>query len=373
MKQSLSRPILMLTCLSLSGCCVFSDTIPVDDAQVFVDEAFKEAMAEVAKLKLRPSKVALSFYADKDVNSVIIKQRKQKTNRLTLTPIEKPALPVQQVSIHQPDIKKELITYNLQCERTQTVTFINCHTIGQASLGLADNRLRLNFQKIQLRQNNRLNILLQPGSDSVSSTSRSEEYNLQCDRETSESYQNCWHLPDTISSGSTSAGERPFSIQQVNMSIRTNQFKVLVYQTIDSLPPIPTPPPQTAAYQPPVPQAPEPEQWDAPKPISFKVLMLRDDSLLLSADQDSLTTDLKKTLGKNYIDHDDYVLTPGEFKFINFTRIDEDTRYVAVIADYRDGANSIWKKAFKVEPTGSTYPLHIHLRRNAVDILAEGE
>jgi type VI secretion system protein VasD len=99
--------------------------------------------------------------------------------------------------------------------------------------------------------------------------------------------------------------------------------------------------------------------------------MLRDDSLLLSADQESLTNELEKTLGKNYIDHDDYVLTPGEFKFINFTSIDTETRYIGVIADYRDGTQATWKAAFKVEPTGSRYPLHVHLKRNKVNILAQ--
>ncbi|MEE9412690.1 MAG: type VI secretion system lipoprotein TssJ [Methylococcales bacterium] len=374
MKQIFSIPLVTLTCIGLSGCCVFSETIPVEGAQVFVNEAFQVAMSEVAKIKLRPSKVALSFYADKDVNSVMKKRKKEKASgRLTLQAIEEPVPPITQVRTGQTERITELITYKLQCERTQSVTFIKCQPIGLSNLGLADNRQRLNIKEIVLRQQNRLNILIQSDSDSSTSTNKLNKYNLQCDRHDPEIYQNCLHIPGTSASTSAFLGKTPFSIQQVNMTFNNSQFEVLVKQTVDRQQQAPA----QIAYQAPVTPPPAEEEWIEtyvdPKPISFKILMLRDDSLLLSADIESLTTDLKKTLGQNYIDHDDYVLTPGEFKFINYSRVDPETRYVAVIADYRDAGNAIWKKAYKVEPTGSTYPLHVHLRRNAVDILAEGE
>jgi len=349
---------------------LFSDTIPVEEAQAFVDKAFKKAEQEVAKIKQRPSKVAFSFYADKDVNAVI-KARKQKPTKNA--PAILPGSALQKVNAKQPAVTQtqtQLVKYYLQCEHVRKVTFINCNTLHQTSTGTIKIP-RLYFKQIQLRQNNRLNILIEPPND-VATTSNINEYNLQCKRNNPELYQYCKRLPGAWAVNSPSEG-MAFRIEQMKMDINRSQFEILVEQTIKSKP---KKRPQTTVAKAPL-SAPQTatgewvETYVDPKPISFKVLMLRDNSLLLSADQESLKNDLEKTLGKNYIDHDDYVLTPGEFKFVNFTRIDPDTRYVGIIADYRDSTHAIWKKAFKVEPTGSIYPLHVHLKRKEVDILSE--
>ena len=75
MKKYFTFPMFSLACLSLTGCCIFTDNIAVDQADSFVSAAFNKSMAEVNKIKMRPSKVAFSFYADKDVNSVIKKTK----------------------------------------------------------------------------------------------------------------------------------------------------------------------------------------------------------------------------------------------------------------------------------------------------------
>ncbi|HBL66041.1 MAG TPA: type VI secretion system lipoprotein TssJ, partial [Achromobacter sp.] len=116
---------------------------------------------------------------------------------------------------------------------------------------------------------------------------------------------------------------------------------------------------------------PAPPPRGAATPIAFRVLQLKDDSLLLNADPEQLAKDLKKALGSTYISQDDYVLQPGQFKFIDFARIDKDTRYVAIVADFHDQNGAVWKQAFRLEPNGRRYALLMTLHGNRVGIVDE--
>ncbi|WP_236744137.1 type VI secretion system lipoprotein TssJ [Marinobacter similis] len=75
-----------------------------------------------------------------------------------------------------------------------------------------------------------------------------------------------------------------------------------------------------------------PNESLAPTPIAFQVIEMRDSSLLMAGDFDSLLTNLEDSLGQNYVDHSDYSLVPGQFKFVEPFDISEDTRFVGVIA-----------------------------------------
>ncbi len=105
--------------------------------------------------------------------------------------------------------------------------------------------------------------------------------------------------------------------------------------------------------------------------ISLKVLELTDDSMLLGADQESLNQDLEAALGKTYIDHNDYVLAPGQFKFIDFGSIYKKTRYIGIIAGYHDTNRSTWKKAFKLDLSNKRVSLVVHLMKQKVIVKAE--
>lgn len=349
-KHTLVLSLVTLIGLNLTGCNRRS--VSVEDADVFVGVAIKEALAEVAEIKLRPSQVAFSFYADKDVNA-IIKQRVQKPQ-------------VSQPTYNSDNTLTKLTTYRVQCDKIKQVTYVNCRTFNLPSLNPSDNLPLIHFKQIQLRKNKQLKVLVESADRSTYANSTTE-YRLQCADKSPNFYSDCTHT----------LGTAPFTVKSLNiMEVKPGQFQmeILVGQMLrDGSRPIQQ---ATIAITPTVaPMA--TSKWvdsyvDA-KPISFKVLMLRDNSLLLSADKESLDIDLKNTLGKNYIDHNDYVLTPGQFKFVNFSRLDADVRYIGIIADYRDGAGSVWKKTYKVAPTGNTYPLHIHLTRQAVEILTEQE
>ncbi len=82
-------------------------------------------------------------------------------------------------------------------------------------------------------------------------------------------------------------------------------------------------------------------------PISLKIIQLKDDSLFMSADYSSLEKDLKGSLGKTYLDHDEYIIDPKQFKYIDFSEVDEDTHYIAVLAFYRDYNNVKWERYHK--------------------------
>ncbi|MGO4332511.1 type VI secretion system lipoprotein TssJ [Cupriavidus sp. 2TAF22] len=110
---------------------------------------------------------------------------------------------------------------------------------------------------------------------------------------------------------------------------------------------------------------------DASTPIAFKVLQLKDDSLLESADPEQLGKNLKKALGSTFISVDDYMLQPGQFKFIDFADIQADTRYLAIIAEFHDPNAERWKQVFRLESRGRKYALLVTLQNTRVTITDE--
>ncbi|RQS75470.1 type VI secretion system lipoprotein TssJ [Burkholderia sp. Bp8963] len=106
-------------------------------------------------------------------------------------------------------------------------------------------------------------------------------------------------------------------------------------------------------------------------PVPFKIVQLKDDSVLLNADPSLLRDNLKKTLGSTYLNADDYLLAPGQFKFINYADIDKDTRFIAVVADFHDANPEAIKQVFRVEPRGRKYALLITLGNTRAAITDE--
>ncbi|KAB0479788.1 type VI secretion lipoprotein, VC_A0113 family [Pseudomonas reinekei] len=106
-------------------------------------------------------------------------------------------------------------------------------------------------------------------------------------------------------------------------------------------------------------------------PIALKVLQLTDDSLLFNASPQAMAEDLKKTLGSTYIRADDYLLNPGQFKFIELRALDEDTRFIAVIANYHNTDVGQWKQRLRVEPKGRQYAVLVQLDAAQVSLKEE--
>ncbi|MFK0092378.1 type VI secretion system lipoprotein TssJ [Pseudomonas sp. NPDC090592] len=101
-------------------------------------------------------------------------------------------------------------------------------------------------------------------------------------------------------------------------------------------------------------------------PMAIKILQLRDDSLLRNSLYELLDKDPAKALRSTYIRDDDYLLRPGQFKFIPFAAIEPDTRFVAVIADYRNQENATWSQVLRIPPRGRHIILSILLNDTQV-------
>ncbi len=108
-------------------------------------------------------------------------------------------------------------------------------------------------------------------------------------------------------------------------------------------------------------------------PIFFKVFQLKENSLILQADFENLFENMKKTLSTSYIKHDDYMMVPNEYKFIEAVEIEKNTKFIAVAASYHDYPNAQWKSVIRVEATGEKIALFIHLDEAAVELTTQEE
>jgi type VI secretion system protein VasD len=109
----------------------------------------------------------------------------------------------------------------------------------------------------------------------------------------------------------------------------------------------------------------------AASPIAFKLLQLKDDSMLENTTPEQVRENPKKALGSTFVSADDYVLVPGQFKFIDYAAIDEKTRYIAVIAAFNDPDAERWHHVFRLEPVGRKYALLVTLQGTRATITDE--
>ncbi|KVH70191.1 hypothetical protein WJ42_30575 [Burkholderia cepacia] len=121
----------------------------------------------------------------------------------------------------------------------------------------------------------------------------------------------------------------------------------------------------------PAPESPAPASSTAATPVAFQVLQLKDDSMLENADLDLVSQNPKKALGSTFIAADDYTLAPGQFKFIEFSPIEDKARYVAVVAAFHDVNATRRYDVFRLDPRGRKYALLVTLQDTRVTITNE--
>lgn len=119
------------------------------------------------------------------------------------------------------------------------------------------------------------------------------------------------------------------------------------------------------------PESPAPASSAAATPVAFQVLQLKDDSMLENADLDLVSQNPKKALGSTFIAADDYTLVPGQFKFIEFSPVEDKARYVAVVAAFHDVNATRRYDVFRLEPRGRKYALLVTLQGTRVTITNE--
>jgi type VI secretion system protein VasD len=105
-----------------------------------------------------------------------------------------------------------------------------------------------------------------------------------------------------------------------------------------------------------------PNIWGEASPIEVQVFELKDDSMFMSADYDMIKADYRQALRSNFVDNYDFVLMPGQFKFVDSFKIDPETRYIGVMAHFAEPELSEWKKAVKVLNKGRQYHLLMYLK-----------
>lgn len=96
-------------------------------------------------------------------------------------------------------------------------------------------------------------------------------------------------------------------------------------------------------------------------PMAIKILQLSDDSLLRNSVYEQLDKDPAAALRSTYVRDDDYLLSPGQFKFIPLAPIEPETRFVAVIADYRSQEDAAWSQVVRIPPRGHQIILSVLL------------
>lgn len=104
-------------------------------------------------------------------------------------------------------------------------------------------------------------------------------------------------------------------------------------------------------------------------PLELQVVYLSEDSKLLSSYYEQFENkDLDEVLGKNYIDHQDYAIQPSQYKVISALTLEEDNRYLAVIAYYSDPEKAQWRKVVPLKSKGRHYNVLVHLKKWSFDI-----
>lgn len=93
--------------------------------------------------------------------------------------------------------------------------------------------------------------------------------------------------------------------------------------------------------------------------------------MLENADLDLVSQNPKKALGSTFIAADDYTLAPGQFKFIEFSPVEDKARYVAVVAAFHDVNATRRYDVFRLEPRGRKYALLVTLQGTRVTITNE--
>jgi len=112
-----------------------------------------------------------------------------------------------------------------------------------------------------------------------------------------------------------------------------------------------------------------PDVRGRPSPIAIKVFELKSLAAFETADFFSLFDKDKETLGADFVGRDEMSLVPGERKAFK-RELNDDTRYVGVIAAFRDLEHATWRAALTVRPRRTT-SIMVQLESRKVSIVAE--
>ncbi|MEQ1759519.1 MAG: type VI secretion system lipoprotein TssJ [Vicinamibacterales bacterium] len=94
-----------------------------------------------------------------------------------------------------------------------------------------------------------------------------------------------------------------------------------------------------------------PDASGRPSPVVIRIYQLRADGPFVAAEFFNLFDDADKALGQALVTKDEYVMAPGERRSLDVTFASE-TRFVGVMAAFRDVRNAQWRAVVPV-PRGT--------------------
>ena len=124
----------------------------------------------------------------------------------------------------------------------------------------------------------------------------------------------------------------------------------------------PGPPPLTIAAAPGASRAPmtmaasadvNPDPSGRPSPIVVRVYQLRTDTAFSNAEFFALFDDEQKVLGQELISRDEFMLAPAEKRTLDVA-LSGETRFVGVVAAFRDIRNAQWRGVLPAPRGGLT-------------------
>ena len=107
-----------------------------------------------------------------------------------------------------------------------------------------------------------------------------------------------------------------------------------------------------------------------PSPVLVRVYELKTAAAFNSADFMSLYQRDKAELGADLLGKEEFVLAPGESKSFAKT-LSPDTRFLGVLAAYRDVEHAKWRSIVPVQP-GQMHTVVIHANELAVEAALSG-
>jgi len=112
-----------------------------------------------------------------------------------------------------------------------------------------------------------------------------------------------------------------------------------------------------------------PDARGRPSPVVVKVFELKSLAAFETADFFALFEKDKETLGGELLARDEFALVPGD-KRVLAREVKPETRYVGVVAGFRDLERSTWRAAVPVPPKKTT-PMTVRLEARKVSILPQ--
>jgi len=132
--------------------------------------------------------------------------------------------------------------------------------------------------------------------------------------------------------------DQPMNNQRSQLISAAFLAAALLFTACGSSPPKPNKARMTFVAQPIV----NPDVKGRPSPIVVRVYQLKNNDKYAGADFFALFDDDQKVLGADMVGRDEVELIPGESREVQFA-VSPDTKFVGVLAAYRDIRNSQWR------------------------------